>query len=97
MIGGLADRSPWLALGMGRSYGDPPHYYETTVEGESWVVRGRAKAGTYYFAWVSGPNKGYGFTSASSDGSALSQAQMDEAIREFMDEIGPDTGHLTDA
>ena len=29
-------------------------------------------------------------------GSALSRAEMDEAIREFMDEIGPDAGHLTD-
>ena len=81
---------------MSRSFGDPPHYYETTVDGESWVVRGSAKAGTYYFAWVSGANEGYGFTSATSDGSALSQAQMDEAIQEFMDEVDPDTGYLID-
>ena len=79
---------------MSRSFGDPPHYYETAVDGESWIVRRGAKPGVYQFEWVSGPNKGYGFTSASSDGSAMATEAMDSAIREFLAEIDPHAGYL---
>lgn len=76
------------------SYGPP---YETYVEGETWVVRQRTdEPGTYDFDWISGPNEGYGFTSASSDGIASTAADLDEAIRHFLTMIDPATGFISD-
>jgi hypothetical protein len=79
---------------MSRTYGDPPHYYETVIDGESWVVRRGAKPGLYFFEWTSGPNSGYGFTSQSSDGSAVSTDDMDRHIRDVLADVDPETGHL---
>lgn len=74
---------------------EPP--YETCVEGETWIVRQRSNApGTYDFDWVSGPNKDYGFTSFSSDGSARTTVELDEEIRQFLTLVAPDTGYLPD-
>jgi hypothetical protein len=81
---------------MSRSYGDPSHYYEAHVDGEDWVVRQGSKPGLYRFKWVSGPHQGYGFTSQSSDGSPMSMAEMDQAIRECLAEIDPETGHISE-
>ena len=76
------------------SYGPP---YETCVEGETWIVRQRSnEPGTYHFDWVSGPNKNYGFTSASSDGSARTTTELDEEIRQFLRLVDPDTGYMSD-
>jgi hypothetical protein len=84
------------ALDMDRAFGDPPRYYETCIEGEKWTVRKGAKPGLYFFEWVTGPNKDYGFTSQSSDGSAMTTDSMDQAIRDFQAEIDPETGYLKD-
>jgi hypothetical protein len=81
---------------MSRTFGDPPHYYEASIDGEMWTVRQGAKPGLYFFEWVSGPNKKYGFTSQSSDGRAMSTDSMNQAIREFLAEIDPETGYLRD-
>lgn len=87
--------APWSRLpGFDEPLGDP---YETFVDGELWVVQQRLnEPGTYEFKWVSGPNKGYGFTSATSDGAALTTAEVDESIREFLAGIDPLTGYLAE-
>lgn len=48
--------------------------------------------GTYDYTWVSGPNPGYGFSSASSDRSPA--ADHERAIRDFLAQIDPETGHI---
>lgn len=74
---------------------DPP--YETVVNGETWLVRQRTtEPGTYDFDWVSGPNENYGFTLASSDGSASTATEIDDAIRQFLTDVDPETGYISE-
>jgi hypothetical protein len=41
-----------------------PDYQQLTVNGEVFDVRcDQEQPGAYHFAWVTGPNPGYGFTS----------------------------------
>jgi hypothetical protein len=40
------------------------------------------------------PNPGYGFSSASSDGSAMSMGDFEEAIRGFLAQVDPETGYI---
>jgi hypothetical protein len=47
------------------------------------VVRRPDAPGQYDITWVSGPNPGYGFTTATSDGSAMQHGQIEDAIRNF--------------
>ena len=66
-----------------------------TVDGALFVVEAsRQRPGEYWFTWLSGPNDGYGFSSASSDGSAMSQDDLTAAIRDFLRQIDPNTGYL---
>lgn len=68
-----------------------------TVEGELFEVRPRLGVpGQYDFDWVSGPNDGYGFTSATSDGSAESRDDLEDAIRDFLSMIDPETGYISE-
>jgi hypothetical protein len=65
------------------------------VDGEAFDVVGRwDRPGQYDYTWVSGPNRGYGFSSASSDGSPLTMAGHEEAIRDFLAQVDPDTGYI---
>jgi len=52
------------------------------------------RPGQYHFEWVSGPNPGYGFTSASSDRSAMTMPDFDDAIRGFLAQVDPETGYI---
>ncbi|MEV6418028.1 hypothetical protein [Kribbella sp. NPDC051718] len=63
------------------------------VDGELFDVRVDAP-GHYHFDWISGPNPGYGFSSATSDASALSAAAMEESIRSFLKQVDPTTGYI---
>jgi hypothetical protein len=63
------------------------------VDGELFDVRVESP-GRYHFDWVSGPNAGYGFGSATSDGSAMSAGLMEESIRSFLRQIDPTTGYI---
>lgn len=63
------------------------------IDGESWEVAERD--GRYHFTWVSGADPGYGFTSVvGGQQAALSREEMEASIREFMESVNPDTGHL---
>ncbi|WP_432504570.1 hypothetical protein [Kineococcus arenarius] len=65
-----------------------------TVEGHQWVVREReSEPGTYDADRLSGPHP-YGFTSKSSDGSAMAPAEMEVAIADFLTGVNPRTGYL---
>jgi hypothetical protein len=65
------------------------------VDGEQFDVREQAgRPGTYHFAWVSGPNPGYGFTSARSDGQASTTDQLEDSIRGFLAQVDPETGYI---
>jgi hypothetical protein len=66
-----------------------------TVDGELFeVVASPERPGQYNFAWLSGPNKGYGFSSARSDGAAMSDREMEASIRNFLAQVDPDTGYI---
>lgn len=53
--------------------------------------------GTYHYTWDSGPNHGYGFSSARSDNSVITMDEHREAIRQFLSMIDPATGYIPDA
>lgn len=65
------------------------------VDGERFEVAARAgKPGQYDFTWLSGPNPGYGFSSASSDGSDRTAEDLEESIRVFLAQVDPATGYI---
>ena len=65
------------------------------VDGQLFEVSERPdRPGQYDFSWVSGPNPGYGFTSASSDGSEMGTGDLEESIRNFLAQVDPQTGHI---
>ncbi len=63
------------------------------VDGETFVLRPNAFGGTDY-AWVSGPNPGYGF--GVSPTTNLSPDEHTRNIRDFLDTVDPGTGHIKD-
>ncbi len=65
-----------------------------TVDGEDFEVRPAPQPGTYHYAWTSGPNPGYGFTSARSDGRPSTIEEHCAAIRDFLAQVDPATGHI---
>jgi hypothetical protein len=65
------------------------------VDGELFdVASARDRPGQYHFAWVSGPNPGYGFSSGSSDGPTMSNVELEATIRNFLEQIDPETGYI---
>jgi hypothetical protein len=69
--------------------------FEVEVDGQLFEVRARSgKPGQYDFVWLSGPNPGYGFSSASSDGADRTRAELEESIRGFLAQVDPATGYI---
>jgi len=58
------------------------------------VVARRDRPGQYHFAWVSGPNPGYGFSSGTSDGREMGNAEIVASIRNFLAQVDPETGYI---
>jgi hypothetical protein len=50
--------------------------------------------GHYHYAWISGPNLDYGFSAASSDGRPSTMVDHEEAIRNFLSLVDPETGYI---
>ncbi|MFJ7154192.1 hypothetical protein ACIQUQ_04570 [Streptomyces sp. NPDC101118] len=70
---------------------------QLVVDGERFTVTEREDArGVYDFAWDSGPNEGYGFTTAVHGADSLTPAELEQSARDFLAQIDPDTGHLPD-
>ena len=60
-----------------------------------WLVEQRPDApGTYHFAWLTGPDAGYGSTLGTSNGSAITKADIRRSIAGFLADIDPGTGYL---
>ncbi|TJZ81104.1 hypothetical protein FCG67_00105 [Rhodococcus oryzae] len=85
--------------------------FTLTVDGEVFTVRLRPKEpGACDYEWVSGSNKGYGFSSfqqvaypsiqdRAGTPSAVQPMAVDEhreSIRDFLSQINPETGYLGD-
>lgn len=65
------------------------------VDGQVFEVQARPDLpGQYDFTWLSGPNPGYGFSSRTSDASALSASDLEESIRRFLAQVDPATGYI---
>ncbi|MFG2533394.1 hypothetical protein [Streptomyces sp. NPDC048516] len=65
------------------------------VDGEKFDVSKRpGKRGTYDFTWLTGPNPGYGFTSAVQPARALSVPELEASARDFLQQVDPTTGYI---
>lgn len=65
------------------------------VDGEHFDVRERAsEPGVYDLRWVSGPNQDYGFASAKYGGDRQTDAELEDAIRNFLSQVGTSTGYI---
>jgi hypothetical protein len=72
---------------------EPP--VRVIVDGEVFDVTTQPdRPGQYHYAWISGPNPDYGFSSASSDGRLSSMVDHEEAIRNFLALVDPVTGYI---
>jgi hypothetical protein len=70
---------------------------ELTVEGERFrVARRSGEPCTYDYTWLTGPNDGYGFTTSMTLEHTMSDAEHEEALRDFLSGIDPATGYLPD-
>lgn len=66
-----------------------------TVDGEGFDVHERpGEPGTYDFTWLTGPNPGYGFTTGVHGADSLSTRELEEAARDFLGQVDPETGHI---
>lgn len=84
---------PFPTRRLGDPAAEPP--VRVSVDGEDFDVTASAdRPGQYHYDWVSGPNAGYGFTSASSDGRPSTLADHEECIRNFLEQVDPETGYI---
>lgn len=77
------------------NYGGMSGKQKIMVDGEMFIVTRRGR-GIYNYEWVSGPNFGYGFSSASHPAADRADEEHRESVRDFLTEIDPDTGYLRD-
>jgi hypothetical protein len=92
LIGGGVPPVPWRPSPIPRP-AEPP--VRLTVDGEVFDVTTQPDhPGHYHYAWISGPNPGYGFSSASSDGRQSSMVDHEEAIRNFLSHVDRETGYI---
>ncbi len=83
-----------IARGSGNGTSRP---LRLVVDGQEFEVSQRhGRPGVYDFKWLSGPNPGYGFGCACSDGTAMSTQQLEDAIVNFLEQIDPRTGFIGD-
>lgn len=63
-----------------------------TVDGEKFEVTERAgEPGVYNLLWVSGPIEGYGFPSATYGGDVQTDAELEDAMRNFLSQVDSET------
>jgi hypothetical protein len=70
-----------------------PILFTLDVDGERFAIRQGGYGGTNY-DWLSGPNKGYGFTSGGTPNRPVEEHL--EEIRVFLAMIDPNTGYIGD-
>ncbi len=96
------------ATGPGGNEGDPlavPGVYREAetepavtlftldVDGEVFALSASKDGGTHY-AWLSGPNEGYGFSTSAPPNVPLGEHR--DSIRVFLAQIDPATGYIED-
>jgi hypothetical protein len=65
------------------------------VDGEHFDVMERAgEPGVYELRWISGPNEGYGFATSTYSGEEQTDAELEDAIRDFLSQVDPATGYV---
>ena len=65
------------------------------VDGEHFDVRERTgEPGVYELRWTSGPNEGYGFTTSTYKGQRQTEADLEDAIRNFLNQVNPTSGYI---
>jgi hypothetical protein len=65
------------------------------VDGQRFDVAVRGgRPGQYDVTWLSGPNPGYGFSFRTSDDLPMTQTQLEEALRNFLGQVDPETGYV---
>ena len=69
--------------------------FRMEVDGEVFGVSA-SPTGHDVYDWLSGPNAGYGFSSWSSDRSPSTMTDHEDAIRDFLSAIDPETGYIGD-
>lgn len=66
-----------------------------SVDGEEFEVsRSDDSPGTYDVAWLTGPDPQYGFGFRSHPPGRVGRAVLEEAIRDFLAQVDPGTGHI---
>jgi hypothetical protein len=69
--------------------------WRISVDGEEFEVsRPDGKPGTYHFTWLTGPDPRYGFGFSTHPAVCVGREQLEEAAREFLAQVDPDTGHI---
>jgi hypothetical protein len=97
----LVDRSPGgdgdppaiPAVYRGTEGRPGPVLFTLDVDGERFAIRQGGYGGTNY-DWLSGPNKGYGFSSGGTPNRSVEDHR--ESIRVFLAMIDPNTGYIGD-
>lgn len=74
------------------SYVDLGHHL---VDGETFWIR-RRDDGAHLYDWVSGPNPDYGFSMGGPAVEHFTPEFHEEAIRDFLSAIDPETGYMAD-
>jgi hypothetical protein len=65
------------------------------VDGEHFNVVERAdEPGVYEVQWISGPNEGYGFATSTYNGERQTETELEDAIRDFLNQVDPVTGYI---
>ena len=65
------------------------------VDGETFEVTRRPdERHVHDLDWVSGPNAGYGFTSAAYGGGPMTDDEIIDGIRNFLSQVDPATGYI---
>ena len=85
----MTDAQPGLAPDDPDPDAEPA--FELEVDGEVFEVVYSSTRGSSY-AWLSGPNAGYGFGSSGPKPATLDDHRA--AIRSFLEQIDPETGYI---
>ena len=64
------------------------------VEGEMFEFT--VRRGGIRFSWITGPNPGYGFGSSWPDDVPPTEARIRRMIADFLSQIDPETGYISD-
>jgi len=69
--------------------------WRMSVDGEEFEVsEPDGKPGTYHVTWLTGPDPQYGFGFTTHPPVRPGRGHLEEAVREFLAQVDPDTGHI---